>query len=344
MKPVFHPSLVNEPFGDPAVYVDFLFERRALLFDLGDLRPLATRKLLRVRDVFVSHTHMDHFFGFDWLLRLCLGRESRVRLFGPAGFLDQVEAKLRAYTWNLVENYATDFTLDVTEVLNDTESRAARFRCRHRFRREAETTRVLRDRHLLDEANHTVRFAILDHRIPCLAFALEEKRHVNIRKNVLDEWGLEPGSWLQGFKRALLEGRPEDTPIHALSRAGREPREFRLGELAGTIAHVSRGQKVAYVTDVVYHAANAERIVDLARGADQFFIEAVFGEESKARAAEKYHLTARQAGTLARRAGVKFPTPFHFSPIYHDRESLLRDEFERAFRGEWNESGPGGDE
>lgn len=64
MKPLFHPALVNGLFGDPGLYVDCLFEKRALLYDLGDVRALAPRKLLRVSDVFVSHTHMDHFFGF----------------------------------------------------------------------------------------------------------------------------------------------------------------------------------------------------------------------------------------------------------------------------------------
>jgi len=109
--------LTNDVFGDPGVYGEFMFERRALLFDLGDLSRLSPRKLLRLTHVFVSHTHMDHFAGFDWLLRIVLGRAMRLCLVGPAGFIDQVEHKLRAYTWNRIRGYGENLVLDVTEVV-----------------------------------------------------------------------------------------------------------------------------------------------------------------------------------------------------------------------------------
>ena len=86
MRPNVHCQLINGPFGDPVLYAEIMFEQRALLFDMGDIRALPARKLMRVSHAFVSHAHMDHFADFDHLLRLLLGRDKTVSLYGPAGF------------------------------------------------------------------------------------------------------------------------------------------------------------------------------------------------------------------------------------------------------------------
>lgn len=333
MTPQFHPTLVNGPFDDPALYVDFLFERRALLFDLGDIIPLSPRKVLRISHIFVSHTHVDHFIGFDRIVRLCLGREKELHLFGPPGFVGQVGHRLAGYTWNLVESYPTDFTVVATELHPDGTFRAESFRCRRMFAPEGERRGRHDDGIVLDEEGFLVRAAFLDHGIPCLAFALEEKNHVNIMKNRLDELGLPTGPWLKGLKRAILAGKGDGEPVAVRWREGEVWRErtLPLGALRDQVARVVPGQKIAYVTDTAPTRENEEAIVALADGADYLFIETTFLHHEAERAAERRHLTARLAGGLGRRAGVARVIPFHFSPKYREMEEAVRREVAEAF-------------
>jgi len=93
MRPDLHPRLVNDRFGDPGLFVEMLHRREALLFDMGDLSQLAARDLLRVSHVFVTHMHIDHFIGFDALLRVSVGREKRIVMVGPEGTADRVGHK-----------------------------------------------------------------------------------------------------------------------------------------------------------------------------------------------------------------------------------------------------------
>ena len=115
-----------------------------------------------------------------------------------------------------------------------------------------------------------------------------------------------------------------------------------LGDLRKTIVLIVPGQKITYVTDTVYNAENAEKIVELARGADYLFIEAPFLHEEAERAALKYHLTAAQAGALARGSGAVRVIPFHFSPKYTGMEERLERELEGAFAGNGDCSAKGG--
>jgi ribonuclease Z len=106
-----------------------------------------------------------------------------------------------------------------------------------------------------------------------------------------------------------------------------------LGGLKQKIMQVTEGRKIVYVVDTAFTRANADKIVELASGADILFIEATFLDADRERATARHHLTARQAGTLARQARVKRLVTFHHSPRYRDCRSLLLEEAEAAFRG-----------
>jgi ribonuclease Z len=335
MKPTFQARLVNGVWGDPGLLIDLRFQKRAILFDVGDVTALSTRVLLRVSDIFVSHTHMDHFAGFDHLLRVCLGRDTGVRMYGPPNFISHVEHKLSAYTWNLVQNYTTDFTIDVFELHGDSSIRRARFRSRERFGREdlphCETDEGL----LLKDDQYLVRaLPLAHHDIVSLAFSFEESTHINVWKNRLIERQLPSGPWLTELKKLVREDAPDDTPVNVRwrTREGSRERTYSLGELKRDLLEFVPGQKLCYVTDVSGDEANRSRLQSFLHKADILFIEAVFREADRHLAAAKAHLTTTQAGEIARVAGVRYAEPFHFSSRYRGYEDAQRDEFLSAWK------------
>jgi len=328
MKPTFQMQLVNGPWGDPALLVRIRWARRALLFDLGSIATVPSGDLLRVSEVFVSHTHLDHFVGFDHLLRTVLGRDRILSLFGPPGIIGNVEGKLRGYTWNLVEGYP--LCLEVFEVDPDS-IRGARFACREAFRRRDLAARPFTGE-LWDEPGFRIRATHLDHQIPCLAFAIEEPFHINIDKERLAGLDLPVGPWLSELKAKIRAGVGDETQIPVRWPAGRTE-SFSLGELKGAIISVTPGQKMAYVTDALYSPENVARIVTLAKGADALYCEAAYLDRDASLAAERFHLTARQAGLIARQAEVRRLVLFHFSPRYQGETEAFHREAREAFGG-----------
>ncbi len=332
MRPSFHPRLVNGPFEDPALFVPFFFEKRALLFDMGDLHRLSAKEILKLTHGFVTHTHMDHFAGFDALLRIFLGRQKAFHVFGPPNFLQNIEGKLASYTWNLVENYSHGFFLKATEV-HPTYTISRIYDCKKGFKSNRAPEEAPFDGTLLAEPAFSVHAIHLDHKIPCLGFTLKERFHVNIMKDSLKRLKIPVGPWLRRFKEALYEEHDLEENFQVVWKEDGKERKltFRLGDLANQIACISPGQKITYIVDVLFSPENAEKIIDFARNADHLFIEAAFLDAELEIARNKYHLTAKQAGTLARKADVKQFTLFHFSPRYAHSAHLFQEEAHQAF-------------
>jgi ribonuclease Z len=297
MRTLLHPTLLHPSTGDPGVWIDLPDEGRAVLLDLPSIELIPPRKLLRLSHAVVTHTHMDHFVGFDQLLRVALRRERPLAITGPPGFLASVRGRIGAYSWNLIGGYPVH--LRVQEVAGEmllAEEYTGASRMRPVPLPEIPFTGTVHA-----ERAFRVEVATFDHGIPVLGVAVREVRHLAVNKDLLMR---------RGLKDAI-----------------------RSGEIANTDGLIIEepGQVVVYLTDLAGTEENFSRAEEFARNADLVFCEAAFLDADRALAKERKHLTAKQAGTLARRAGAKRLAVFHLSPRYEGREAEVLREAGEAF-------------
>lgn len=316
----FTARLVNGVWGDPLLHVRLRHRRRSLLFDLGEAGRLPAKTVHQVTDVFISHAHIDHIDGFLWLLRSRIGDYPVCRVYGPPGLAANVAGLVAGVCWDRVGELAPRF--DVAELHGGT---LRRFRIRA-GRPEAErlAEQAAPDGTLLVDADFRVRATTLDHGTPVLAFALEPKLELKVRKDRLEALGIAPGPWLTRLKAHVAEGA-RDAQI-----ALPDGTSATAGDLADELLFTQQGQKLVYATDLADTDENRSRLVDLARCAHTFFCEAAFCEADAERARRTGHLTARACGEIAAAAGAARLAPFHFSRRYEPDASLLYREVRAA--------------
>ena len=141
----------------------------------------------------------------------------------------------------------------------------------------------------------------LDHTKVCVGYTLEElDRPGEFNPDKARELGVPCGPlWAQlqqGFEVKAQDGttvKPEQV----------------LGEKRS-------GRKFSFVTDTLYKL----NIADEVRGSDLLVCEGMFENELIDQAKEKKHMTAGQAGTIAKAADVRRMCMIHYSPRYTDRE------------------------
>jgi ribonuclease Z len=320
MKPTFIHSLVNGPFEDPSLFVRITREKRAFLFDIGNISKLGPGDLQKTTDVFVTHTHIDHFIGFDMLLRSLLRRETPLRVYGPSNIADCVEGKLKGYTWNFIKEYPIKIEvlcIDKGQLIS------SNFDAINAFAR-SENYRIEFTGIVLKEPSFTVKALHVDHQTSCLAFTAEEEFHININKASLIDRGLPVGPWLSEFKKALREEEPEETEFMISDR------RYKLGKLRD-IAMTTKGQKISYVTDMAISNENVGKVIEFVRDSDTLYCEAYFMDKDRDRALKRFHLTARTSGMIARQAGVKNLVVMHFSPRYLNEAVSPEDEAMKEF-------------
>ncbi|WP_149554181.1 ribonuclease Z [Treponema pectinovorum] len=82
------------------------------------------------------------------------------------------------------------------------------------------------------------------------------------------------------------------------------------------IGSARHGRKFSFVTDTLYLKSIAKEVM----GSDLLICEGMFADDCADQAKEKKHMTARQAGIIARDSLSKKMAMIHYSPRYTDRD------------------------
>ncbi len=313
-------ALLNGVFGDPLLHVRLRHHGRSLLFDLGESGRLPARIAHQVTDVFISHAHMDHISGFQWLLRSRFGVLPPCRIYGPPGLARHITGFMHCFLWDRIGEQGPIF--EVAELHGD-RLRRYRIRAGNPHCERLNEVRVIANI-VCKDAGFCVRAVVLDHHTPVLAFAFEPNKEINVRKDRLSARGLEPGPWLGDLKQQTLAMNPQ-AMISLPDGSSRS-----AGCLSDELLLIKPGKKLVYATDLADTADNRRRVVALAQHAHTFFCEAPFIEAHTQQARRTGHLTARACGEIASAAGVARLVPFHFSRRYADAPQQLFSELSAA--------------
>ncbi|MCP4397802.1 MAG: hypothetical protein GY801_10955 [bacterium] len=301
--------------GDPSLYIDLVDRKRGILFDCG-LNYFRHGQLRKISDLFVSHTHIDHFIGFDTLLRLNLAEDKRIDVYGPPGITQNVVGKLHAYTWNICQNLR--LIIAVHEVLPDDKILLTKLESWRGFAVNTPSELPHSDI-LLENDDFSVKYLELDHKIPSFAYSFLEADSCNVQKETMQAMGLEPGPWVAELKRLALQKASADRTLNIAGTS------YRSHELAEKLLVRKQGCKISYLTDFLFADEWIEAICRFAWESDFFFCEAAFSEAEREKAKATHHLTAREAGKLASLSQVKQLILFHFSKRYQDYSVLVNE-------------------
>lgn len=318
------PYLLNPENQDTVLYLSVPQRSEVFLFDLGYCYRLKGRDILKISRIFISHTHVDHFAGFDHILRICLDMDKTISIYGPPGFIDNVRGKLSSYSWNLKEGIKLSY--HVYEIHED-KLLSILLRGNQGFRNEnpPEISPRKPEDPIFTDGEITLRTVTLDHLMPVLAYRISACADHNVNKEKMAEMDLKPGRWVGEMKRrAGTEVAPWETID---TGAG----EYPLQELTDRLIITTPGTEIVYLVDTIFNHETAEKIKRFVKNADILFCETSFLDSEKTLAEKYYHMTALQAGEIARDGNVGKLHPIHFSKRYERNYGVIYNEARTLF-------------
>lgn len=256
------------------------------LIDCGEGTQVQLRKqkvkFARIKHIFISHLHGDHFFGLPGLISTfrLLGREAPLHVYGPKGIKQAMTLMLK------LGNSWTNYPL----IFHELESRSSE---------------------LIYEDDKVEVYTIpLDHRVYTNGFLFREKPgERRLDPEAAQKYGVETC-----YFRNIKQGK--DVTLDDGSVIPNEKLSFDPPPV----------KSYAFCSDTRYN----ETIIPIIEGASWLYHESTFLEAHRDLAEPTGHSTAKQAATIAKKAGVGQLILGHYSTRY-DRLDLFKKEAQMIF-------------
>jgi len=266
------------------------------LCECGDASDLTVKEVQNTNAIFISHTHIDHFVNFDAVIRHQIGIQRRVIICGPKGIAQQIQSRIKSYTWNLIKKDAIIY--EIRELISENE--IITYEIEPPVWELKKVNQTVGNT-ILQEKTFKVTAILLDHKIPTLAYKFKEN---DVLKIDIKASGFKGGKWVKELKDAFENNQSEN---------------------------IQEGDSVGIIMD---HAANEEnhsKIIAHFSNCKKVFIESFYKEEDKELAEVNFHSYSTMSGKVMRESNVKEAIPVHFSRKYQESEiEELTEEFNRA--------------
>ncbi|OCA70058.1 MBL fold metallo-hydrolase [Chryseobacterium arthrosphaerae] len=280
------------------------------LCDCGEASLLTVKEVQSVSVLFISHTHIDHFSNFDGIFRHQIGSGEKVVICGPANIHQQVEARLKSYTWNLIDEKAIEY--EIREIISKEEINVYTLRPPHWNLEFVKTQNFL-----YEDEYVNVDFAVLDHKTDSVAYLFKEKDSVTFNENAS---GFRKGKWISELKSAFENNDPnKEIEI--------EETVYKAEDLFSLLTR-NPGFKLGVIMDHAASEENYEKIKAVFEEADLVYIESFYKDSDQDFAELNYHSFASASGKIMNECKVKEAIPIHFSRRYTETD---QEEIETAF-------------
>lgn len=318
MKSNYSFRRINSPFDDSGIFFRNVYMKKAKMFDCGRLGNIENSEINDVSDIFISHTHLDHFIGFDRFLRSSISSDSSYNFYGPLNFIKNLKGKLDGYTWNLIKDYTVSYkAYEITrEGIN-----SSIFSATNEFQEEKVDSNLSS---IELESGFTVKYEFFDHGITSLGYRICEPKRMSINKDKMDELGIKNGIWVGNFLKELSQDYISNEEFSVETNNGLK--NYTTLELKDLLIEYPETQDITYMTDMAPTKENVEKAINFAKDSFILIIESVFMERDKEHAEMKNHLTINLSKKIFKESNSSYVSFGHFAPKYDRcRDELFKE-------------------